>query len=71
MRVRKLCSRLGMWGEEGGEKGTNLVMNIMIICVVSKEELEWIKREAVATVVVYRFHCRERKQETCLTDGHS
>lgn len=41
------------------EKYTNLMMNVMIIRIVTTEHLERVKGEAVATVIIDRFHGTE------------
>jgi hypothetical protein len=45
-----------------------LMMNIVIICVVPKHDLQWVKGKAVPAMIVYGFERREREEENCLSD---
>lgn len=45
------------------------MMDVMIVCVVTAEHLEWVEGKTIATVIVDRFHSAECKQEDGLPDG--
>lgn len=50
---------------------TNLMMDVVVVCIVSTEHLERVEWEAVSAVVIDRLARAEREQEQGLPDSHS
>lgn len=46
------------------------MVDIVVIRIVAKEQLQRVKWEAVPAVVVDGLHRREREEEACLAHGH-
>lgn len=46
-------------------------MDVMVVGVVCEDNLEGIKGQFVSTMIVNGLHCRDRKEEHCLSCGHS
>lgn len=66
-----ICCKKNQTTAGKSDKGTDLMVDIMIICVILRKHLQRVEGETISAMVVDGLESRDAEQERSLSSAHS